>query len=471
MKTSWQATIRGKRLILASLFFWQFLGFLFCQSFTADQLDRYERVIACEDLRITSVHSTEHNDIFLDLLAAFLSATVEGTSAGVDSFPYIFRRLEETCSQEDDNWHAYLLAEAHLMSAVLDAIYQRQFSSVRNLRKASRLGSALSDDREYMPHGQKITASISLLVSQLSDRQQWWLQVFGGLKGDQDRAIQDLERLAQGKYHFSQEINYLLAFFDLQKDELDLDYAFSDSHQLSHLLEALKRMKDGDLDQALQEAEKCTLIKAIHLRGRILMYQGQWDEAIVAFGEYLKASDHNHWYELTQLYIHWCEICRNSQPFRSRAWVERAEDPLLFEDREAQKEFFHSRDIDRDILRARLRFDGRDPQAALDILQSLAPNAMLENQFIEYLYRKARCHQELGQQEEACKLYEKIVFDHSRSKLYYITASHLQLGIISAELSETDLAKKSLRECLKTSPTRYKTSLHRQAQQLLKSLD
>lgn len=467
MKTSWQATTsRRRRLLLVLLFSWQFFNGIYTQSFTAEQLDRYELIIGCEDLTSTD-NSSEPNDLYLEALAAFLRATVQGQSSGVLDFDQTFQELEEIeCLSADELWCNYLLAEAHIMSSVLDAIHQRNISSVRHLRKAFRLSKKLRRDDTYERYAVKIQSSISLIISQLSDRQQWWLQLLAGLEGNEQQAIQNFHEISNEQIHFKQEIDYLLQFFELQRRDISLQER-SAKTQIEMLLAAQQSMQLGQLDQALEQLLPCKLAKATHLRGRIYMYQGRWDQAILQFEQYMDAPDLYHWKPLSQLYVRWCEIANGSDQVRDLVPCE----ALLFEDKEACKEITFNPDPHRDILRARILFDGGNHDEALDLLNSIDFDGLEAKFKQELLYRRGRCYQKLGALEKAGLQYDILEIDHSSTKLYYRTAALLQRGIIFQSLGQEELAKSSFRKCLRTNPARYGTSLHRQAREQLAQLE
>lgn len=119
---------------------------------------------------------------------------------------------------------------------------------------------------------------------------------------------------------------------------------------------------------------------------------------------------------------------------------------------------------DKELLRARLLSDGGYFQEALKTLSGLRAEdfpAMADK--IEYAYRLARVHDELGDGEQAIALYGVTIRLGASRPEYYAARSALQLGYIYEKRGDKSRAIAAFRQCLGMEEIEYKSSLDQKA--------
>ncbi|QEH43648.1 tetratricopeptide repeat protein [Chitinophaga sp. XS-30] len=141
-------------------------------------------------------------------------------------------------------------------------------------------------------------------------------------------------------------------------------------------------------------------------------------------------------------------------------------------DKQAQKEAKNGKWPNPLLLRARLMSDGGFYQQALNLLLDKRANdfATVEEK-LEFAYRLARIYDEMGQDDNAIRLYETTVKLGSNRPEYFAARSALQLGYIYEKSGNSTKARQSFQACMDMEGHDYKNSLDQRAKSGLLRLD
>lgn len=137
---------------------------------------------------------------------------------------------------------------------------------------------------------------------------------------------------------------------------------------------------------------------------------------------------------------------------------------LVDADKQAVKEKLRQQSPDTTLLKARLLFDGGYYESSLEVLKNANMFAGRPvNLQIEYNYRLARVHHEMGNLIQAILFYEKTIRLGSNLPLYFGANAALKLGEIYEVSSNPQKAELNYRLCLSMNPEEYKTGIHMRA--------
>jgi len=138
-------------------------------------------------------------------------------------------------------------------------------------------------------------------------------------------------------------------------------------------------------------------------------------------------------------------------------------DSKLEDDQQAQREAETRVMPQRQLLRARLRYDGGYFDKALSELAAIDTKTLNADQLIEYNYRKARILHDQGKFDEALVQYQRTIDIGKTSKTYFAANSSLQMGLIYERKGDRVKAKQCFEACTTFSNTEYRNSIESKA--------
>ena len=119
---------------------------------------------------------------------------------------------------------------------------------------------------------------------------------------------------------------------------------------------------------------------------------------------------------------------------------------------------------DKDLLKARVLFDGGYYQKAYDVLiKKTVAGYESQRYSLEYNYRMGRVLHRMKKYPEALIYYDKTIETGRNSEWYFACRSALEKGRIYEVKGDKAAAKEAYRTCLDIKPAEYKTGLHQQA--------
>lgn len=143
---------------------------------------------------------------------------------------------------------------------------------------------------------------------------------------------------------------------------------------------------------------------------------------------------------------------------------------LTDEDKAAQSEATSDKLPDRELLMARLAFDGGYYQTALRIVQAIPSARLDDEQRVERSYRLARIQQAIGQYDAAMSGYRNTILQGRTSHSHFAANSALQMGVLFEGRSQIDSARTYYQLCLSLPDHGYKNSLDQKAKAALQRI-
>lgn len=143
---------------------------------------------------------------------------------------------------------------------------------------------------------------------------------------------------------------------------------------------------------------------------------------------------------------------------------------LVSSDDEAVKKARLNAVPQRELLLARILFDGANYNEALAALRSLDTTQITEKQLSEYRYRQARIYDGLGDSAKLIEGYKQVIELGKDKPYYYAANAALKLGEHYLNNGDPANAKLYFNMCLNMNPDEYKSSIHQKAKAHLNSL-
>jgi hypothetical protein len=141
-------------------------------------------------------------------------------------------------------------------------------------------------------------------------------------------------------------------------------------------------------------------------------------------------------------------------------------------DKQAEKEANKNEIPDKEILKARLLFDGGYFEKSLSILNSINSSTLKnEKDIIELIYRKARVNDEMKNETVAIKLYKETITKGEKMPFYFAANAALQLGYIYERQNNVKEAKYYFNKCISLKEHEYVNSLSQKAKVALQRLN
>ena len=139
------------------------------------------------------------------------------------------------------------------------------------------------------------------------------------------------------------------------------------------------------------------------------------------------------------------------------------------EDKQALYEVGHCALWTKELVLARILFDGGNYKKALGVLLSVKQKVSSYNkkQKLEYSYRLARIYHKLNDIEKAAKFYQMAINSELDSEFYYPAYSAYYLGNMYSKRGKNEKAEKYYTICNRLNSPVYKVSIHKKARQAM----
>ncbi len=133
-------------------------------------------------------------------------------------------------------------------------------------------------------------------------------------------------------------------------------------------------------------------------------------------------------------------------------------------DKQAMKTYKHGNFGNKNLLKARLLFDGGDFENCLKILENKSLQGLLPQvENLEWNYRLARAYDESRKTDQAIIFYKKTLASKNSNNEYYPARSALQLAFIYEKRNKKSIAMQYFKKVLALEGHEYKSSLDHKA--------
>lgn len=379
----------------------------------------------------------------------------------------------------DSPYYLFCQAEILLQWATVRLKFDEKIAAAKDVYDAYLL---LEKNRKLYPDFQENLKSLSIIHA-LAESVPSWVRKMMGVQGSVALGTQEIKALAEHpstvRSMYRDEIiaiySYILLYLNNQKEEA---YRLYQKYPLDHtdnplicFLKATVTHKSGRNDEALRilsekpsGPEYLDFFYLDFLTGKYKLYKLDPD-ASIHIERFLKNFKGRHYIKEAWQKMSWHAwvIRQDATAYETmRSNCQGLGFRLIDEDVQAYRESSGRVLPDRDLLKARLLFDGGYFKEAYDLLtaKSMFYTSGLSDG--EFYYRMGRITDELEKTQEAINYYTQTIVKGDPAR-YYPCSAALYLGLIAEEKKEYAKARKYFNQCLSLNPEGYASSLHQKA--------
>jgi tetratricopeptide (TPR) repeat protein len=413
---------------------------------------------------------------FLNVLMAGQGAVYEeylsGTKERLDAIQSGYGHFPESSS---------LISAIHLQSSFLHALHGENIKAARTFYVARRYYRQAESARPGASFNEKLAGLINIMAGSAPVEYHWLMRIFG-IRGDIQLGMDQLLEYHGGTSGPDRLESCLILLYACQitgqgKGEQDDDCG----HELTlhryffayHALKAGRSQEVIELLEAWQQPEgEMRLVNFDLLLGEALLNSndpGAGDQLI----RFLENTRGEHYVKTAWHKLSWHHFLAGDA-----VAYQKARDNVLTEgnlildaDKQAYREAGEDIRPNARLLRSRLYFDGGYYRRSLEALQEIRHGELASNKdSLEYIYRKARIADRLGEKEEAISGYQEVVGAGTEASWYFPSNAALHLGMIYETRGDTALAMDSYQACLKMNRSAYRNSIGNKAKGGIKRL-
>jgi len=386
--------------------------------------------------------------------------------------------------RSDSPYYLYAQAEITLHWALTRLKFEENITAAREVRRAYKLLEENAIKYPDFVANKKTLGLLHAIIGTIPDNYRWAVKMVGmdGTVEQGKRELQEVIRYAQARpdFLFGQEtiVMYALLMMYIGNDEAeawnivsnaDID---TENNPLAAFILANVAMHNGHNDEAIDILERAPRGSEYHDfhyldfmlgLGKLYRLDTDADQYLLRYvnnfngQNYIKeAYQKLAWYELlfgtSEGYQHYIQLCHT----KGKAIME--------SDKKAEKEAIEGLVPHRDLVKARLLFDGGYHDKSLAILLTKTQKDFQhERQQLEYLYRLGRVYHKKNNDQKAIKHYQKIIHEGSDKPWYFACNAALRTGNIYEAQGNFAQARVYYKKCLNLYPDEYRNGLHQHA--------
>ena len=431
----------------------------------------------------------ESSDNPNNLMPVFLANYIDFLSLYISEDEELFKRIESRKKErlgqledgpKDSPYYLYTQADLHLQWAFSRLKFEEYINAFFEIRKAHKL---LKENEKKFPDflpNKKSLGLLHALFGAIPDKYKTGAKIFG-MTGSIEQGVAEMNEAIQSPG---------FAF----KEEAIIMYTMLQLHLNKNSEEAWKMVNNSQIplgDNLLN----------YYIAGSVAYYSGRNDEMIdillkkPAGQEYFPFPFLDHLLGLAKLNrldddadVYFKLFLRDFQgktyikeTHRKLAWFYYVNDDvvsykkemqlclnqgttLIDEDKSAMKEAERAVFPHKELLQARILFDGAYTDRALSIMQTIDYES-LKSAYTqtEYFYRYGRIYDKMNEENLAITNYKKAIELGAMLPTYYAVNASLKLGLIYEEKKNKALANKYYRQCLNFDKHEYKNSIDAEA--------
>jgi len=390
-------------------------------------------------------------------------------------------RINTLKSLDDNNpEYLYLLSAVYLQSSLLDFLNRETWKGLKNFYLAHRYIKENETIYPDYPDNSKILGIMELMLSLLPSDKDWLFNALG-MYGDREAGItQLLEHMNNCSQHDQVEalLIFGMASFHFASDpalayrEISKKKPDSSEGPFYQYIYALAARKAGKPDDALdilavpdpgngysQNPFADLLVAEIKLSGLDQDAGTYYEKFIRKYrgANFRKMAYHKlSWHYFLQGDVKLYEAARDS--VQKTGWQH------LEQDKQAMSEALDTFQLNRNLLKARVAFDGGLYQDALNVLLEVTDNDLVTSKDqVEYPYRLARVYHALEDIARAEKYYLAAIEKGASFPYYFAPYSALQLAGIYESEGDLAEAEKYYSTCLDLNRHQYTGSIGSEA--------
>ena len=378
----------------------------------------------------------------------------------------------------------FALAEIDFQLALIKAKHGEQYSAGRLISSAHK---HLESNQKNFPEfelNKKTLGLIQAFISTVPQKYEWAVKLLG-FHGNLDKGLKQLKGVSQlpensvyGAYH--KEGAYLYAFtLGRIANEHEKAWKAIETVTRNYKTSSLSAYFRASLAGKVQKNEEVIKVLSNRPKGGeylpfafmdymlgVAQLNSLSKNAIYSFQSFLKHTKGEHFKKSCLQFMAWYSLIFDQEKsyttYRNRIQNEGVQD---YEEDQLAQHFTEKPRPHKDLLKARLLYDGGYYQEALAILKPMdSDDFKTSDQKAEYAYRKGRIYQQIGEKKVASLFFIASSKFGVNSTEYYGAYSCLQLGEYYLELGDLANAKLYYKKAKTYKKNKeYKTSIEQNA--------
>jgi len=381
----------------------------------------------------------------------------------------------------------YLLtqAEMHLQWAMARVKFEEYTTAALELNRAYRL---LKENKKKFPNfplNNKSLGLLHVLIGTIPDSYKW-VSTLLGIKGTINQGVLELKSFYNLSYSDSSYfiyqteatvylgmvlINYTTESFEAEKIFERIKRIKKTNPMLTYIFGSIG-LKTGRTDEVIDFYTKHRFGKDYYQFYYLDLQLGQAklnrqdEDAIVYLEKFRSNFNGINYIKSCNQYIAYYYFLKNDlENFRKYfKYIDGPGGIFVDEDKQAFRNYRNNEIPDKDLLKARLLFDGGYYKKSFSALLEIEANELKKLQYkLEYLYRLARVYQKLGNEQLSLTNYERTLETGEKQPFYFAESAAVQLGIYWETKGELDKAKYYYKRAIGVVKHEFKNSLDQKA--------
>ncbi|MDR6194332.1 tetratricopeptide repeat protein [Siphonobacter sp. SORGH_AS_0500] len=486
-----------KRLLFFTLFFASFHGYSsdFEWNTKTQQayLDIFKLKLTKGQQELSSELGTNgvalYLDDYADMLYLLLTEDRRSYEALVKKGEQRLERLEDM--DQESPWNRCLRAEIKMHWAFVKIKFGKEVPGAWDVIKAYKLLDENAKKFPQFTYNKKALGMLHVLIGSTPESYRWVTKLLG-LRGNIQQGLQEIHSVAVKEPLFKPEaqlIEYLMQAYVLRlsKSEVTDFQKFLNQNDDNLLIQFFGNsilMKEGYGEAALAIAnnhpasrEYLSIPFFTYHKGEILLQKGDYDQAILAYQQFLKQHNSGNFIKDAYYKQYLCyELDSNSKQAQAYfSKIKSVGETNNEADKTAQKAsdkpYVTFTANQRAVMKARFASDGGYYEQALGMLKNLTEASFTDlYDQTEFNYRKARIYHRMNDFVAALPLYLRAVELGEKQNWHFAPSSCLQIGYIYQLRNEKAKAKSYFEKAMSFKKHESKNSVDGKAKAALNEM-
>lgn len=448
------------------------------------QFDKAEILIEKYKKKQESKIRAYYYENYIDFIKVLFSQKASSFENYIEHADRIYDKVENL--PKNSPQYLYTLAQIKFHNSVLNYLFGNNFSSAWEMYRSYKLVKENKKKYPYFLHNKKLSSVYNILFSTVPEDYKWLLTSFN-ISSDYEKGIKELKKYSLVLDKDTSTQVEAIVYYSL----VSMHFSDNKTYTYKYLKQNSNYKKNTFLfyvyclNAALSGKNEELLLN-------LNSFNQKKDEFNIPFFSYLKASTKlnnldltakNNFLKFLKKYkgtnylktvyhkLSWIYLLEgNTEKYKYYNTKVKTLGTLVLEkDKQALKEAQKSIP-NRNLLAARLLFDGSNFKRAIEMLNKCEYKQLNLNNKIEYNYRKARIHHKLSNTEDAVTFYKKTIELGKNTDFYFAPYSALNLAEIHKSKKNTNKAASYYKLALRMNTGEYKNSIEIKAKTGLKSL-
>ena len=384
-------------------------------------------------------------------------------------------------SDKNSPYYLYTQAEINLQWALVRLKFEQYFKAFVEVQKAYKL---LTENRRLFPDfypNLKSIGAIHAIIGTIPDQYKWGVKLIG-LQGNLTQGMNEIEQFLQAglqKEELFREEGVLLHAFFLLHLAAKPDKAWKIASALpikNNLFNCFTAaniaLKTGRNEEAINILQQRPIGSSFtnfyfldYLLGVCKLNRLDADAETYLFNFTSNFKGGNYLKDAYQK-IAWSYLLKN-QPDKYFQYLQYAKErgkSFIDTDKQALKAAQSKEKPNKELLKARLLFDGGYYAKALQVLEQINQHQLTTLPLqLEFTYRKARVYDGLKQTNNAIAFYQQTILQSKDAPYYFASKSCLELGRIYEQQGNKQNAALYYRKAMENKNHEYRNSIEQQA--------